>query len=238
MTTQILPGVVLQWKAVGPFNQAPDATVSIRPYFPFGENVNNNRSLVFPSSNAESSVGTFFATPLVGTFDTNGRLLGPDGYPLVVPALDANTSSSWLQSPTLYSIQIDLAGLSSQKGVFAAFQNPANNFSQGFQSSGVLLTDNNAYISALTANGSGGYSGTITLSDTVVHPILVNQTISVSYLLAGTITVVVNSINLLTNSMSVTSTVAKSALANCVVGWGNSGYTNIGVNLANYVNWY
>jgi hypothetical protein len=229
--TLTLPGVALQWKAVGPFNQAPAAIVSIKPHFPFGEGAGNTGSVVFPASNINPSSASFFAVPLVGTFDPNGRLLGPDGYPLVVPPLDTY-ATSWLKSPMLYEIQIDVAGMSSQRGVFAAFHNVAANFNQGF--SGVVLSDANASTSAMTGSGST-YTGTVNLSDTVVHPILVNQTVYITTN-SGSFTATVNSINLLTNTLAVTTTTAQSAQTSVTFFWGNT--VNLGVDLSKYVNWY
>jgi hypothetical protein len=231
--TLTLPGVALQWKAVGPFNQAPSATVSIRPHFPFGESSVNNGSVVFPASNLSRSNASFFATPLIGVFDLNGRLLGPDGYPLVVPPLDTG-SSSWIQSPTFYEVQIDLAGMSAQCGIFVAFQNAANNFGDGGED-GVLLRDNNASTSAMISNGMGAYTGTVYLSDTVVHPILVDQSVVIHY--GGNFTATVNSINLLTNSMTVTTAAAQSASTSSIFYWGTSGGVNLGVDLSQFVNW-
>src|SRR5665213_3169239 len=127
--TLTLPGVALQWKAVGPFNQPLTATVSIRSHFPFGNGARNTGAVVFPATNANPSNASFFSVPLIGVFDSLCRLLGPDGYPLVVPALDAY--SPWIKSPTLYEVQIDINGVSSQRGIFVAFQTPANSFAQG-----------------------------------------------------------------------------------------------------------
>jgi hypothetical protein len=228
--TLTLPGVALQWKAVGPFNAAPTATVSIRPHFPFGEGAGNTGSVVFPATNVNPSNASFFAVPLIGSFDMNGRLLGPDGYPLVVPALDTY-SASWLRSPLLYEIQIDLEGVSGQRGVFAAFQNVSANFSQGH--GGVVLSDANASTSATTGSGST-YTGTVYLADTVVHPILVNQTVYITTL-SGGFTAVVNSINLLTNTAAITTTTAQSAQSSVTFSWGNT--VNLGLDLSKYVNW-
>src|SRR5665213_1406465 len=107
--TLTLPGVALQWKAVGPFNQPLTATVSIRSHFPFGNGARNTGAVVFPATNANPSNASFFSVPLVGSFDSSGRLIGPDGYPLVVTPLDIY--STWITSPTLYEIQIDISGV-------------------------------------------------------------------------------------------------------------------------------
>jgi hypothetical protein len=224
------PGVVLQWKAVGPFNSAPVATVSIKPHFPFGKGAGNTGSVVFPATNLNPSNASWLAVPLIGTFDVNGRLLGPDGYPLCVPALDGY-STDWLKSPTLYEIQIDLAGVSGQCGVFVAFQGIANNFSQGH--SGVILSDPNASTSAFTGSGVT-YTGTIYLGDTVVHPNLVNQSVYVATG-GGNFTAVVNAINLATNTISATATTAQTAQASATLYWGST--VNLGVDLSQYVNW-
>lgn len=224
--TLTLPGVALQWKAVGPFNQPLVATVSIKPHFPFGQGARSAGSVVFPATNASASNASFFAVPLIGTFDINGRLLDPNGNALVVPALDAY-STPWVKSPTLYEVQIDINGISSERGIFVAFATPANNFAQGH--SGVLVADENASTSAMIGSGST-YTGTVYLGDTVVSPVLVNQSVSV-----GGFTAIVNSINLVTNSMAVTTTSAQSALTETTLYWGNT--VNLGVDLSQYVNW-
>jgi len=64
----------------------------------------------------------------------------------------------------------------------------------------------------------------------VVSPVLVNQSVSV-----GGFTAIVNSINLVTNSMAVTTTSAQSALTETTLYWGNT--VNLGVDLSQYVNW-
>jgi hypothetical protein len=224
--TLTLPGVALQWKAVGPFNQPLVATVSIKPHFPFGGGARNTGSVVFPATNASPSTASFFSVPLVGVFDLNGRLVNSTGNALVVPALDSY-SVPWVKSPTLYEVQIDINGMSSQRGIFVAFATPANNFAQGH--SGLLLADENASTSAMIGSGST-YTGTVYLGDTVVSPLLVNQSVSV-----GGFTAVVNSINLLTNSMAVTTTAAQSALTSTTFYWGNT--VNLGVDLSQCVNW-
>ena len=228
MTTT--PGVALQWKAVGPFNQAPQATVSICPHFPFGEGAGNVGSVVFPSTQLNPSNASFFAVPLIGTFDSSGRLLGPDGYPLVVPALDAY-AADWLKSPLLYEVQINLSGVSAQRGVFVAFQGIANNFAQGH--SGVILSDENASTSAMVGSVST-YTGTVYLGDTVVSPVLVNQSV---YIVtgSGSFAATVNSINLVTNTIAVTTTAAQIAQSSATLYWGNA--VNLGVDLSQYVNW-
>ena len=226
--TLTLPGVALQWKAVGPFNQPARATVSISLHSPFGDSA-KAVTVVFPSTNANSSSASFFGAPLIGTFDSNGRLVGPDGYPLVVPALD-NMWNSWITAPVFYEVQIDIEGLSGQRGIFVAFSNVVNNMGEG--DSGVLLGDNNASISAMTGSGST-YTGTVYFSDTVVSPVLVNQSITVEGFNAT-----VNSIDLATNSAAVTTTSAQSAEPNTTVYWGDSfAGTNLGVDLSQYVNW-
>lgn len=221
-----LPGVALQWKAVGPFNQAPTGTVSIRPHFPFGENAVDTGLVVFPANNIQRSSGSYFATPLIGTFDSLGRLVGPDGYPLVVPALD-QVPNTWTYKPTFYEIQIDLAGMSAQRGIFVAFANTT------FYVSGTpALSDYNASMSATTDNGQGGYDGTVYLGDTVVHPVLVTQIVDIGGFMA-----VINSIDLVTNSMSITTTDPQSAADNITFYWGQSSGTSLGVDLSQCVNW-
>jgi len=227
--TLTLPGVALQWKAVGPFNKPLSASVSISPFSPFGDGARNTGSVVFPATNVNPSNASFFSVPLTGSFDTQGRLLGTDGYPLVVPALDSY--STWLKTPTFYAVQIDISGLSAQSGIFVAFQTPANNFAQGH--SGVLLADENASASAM-AGSAGVFTGTVTLGDTVVSPILVNQ--SVTIVSGGTtFTAIVNSVDLLTNTAAVTTTAAQTALASATLYWG--GTVNLGLDLSQYVNW-
>jgi len=227
--TLTLPGVVLQWKAIASNNKPLSASVSVSPFYPFGDGARNTGSVVFPATNANPSNASFFSVPLTGSFDALGRLLGPDGYPLVVPALDAY--SSWIKTPTLYAIQINISGLSAQSGVFVAFQTPANNFAQGH--SGVLLADENASTSAMVGS-AGVFTGTITLGDTVVSPVLVNQ--SVTIVSGGTtFTAIVNSINVLTNTAAVTTTAAQTALTSATLYWG--GTVNLGVDLSQYVNW-
>ena len=228
--TTTLPGVALQWKAVGPFNHAPVANVSIQPHFPFGSGAGNVGSVVFPSTQINPSSASFFATPLIGRFDSLGRLVGPDGYPLVIPALDAY-QTPWVKSPLLYEIQLDISGVSSKVGVFVAFQTAANNFAQGH--GGVLLSDANASMSAMALSGSV-YTGTVYLADTIVSPILVNQTIS---MVAGGVsfTAVVNSVTLATNSIAVTTTASQAAQTSATFYWGST--VNLGVDLSQYVNW-
>ena len=228
--TTTLPGVALQWKAVGPFNHAPVANVSIQPHFPFGSGAGNVGSVVFPSTQVNPSSASFFATPLIGKFDSLGRLVGPDGYPLVVPALDSY-QTPWVKSPLLYEIQLDISGVSSKVGVFVAFQTPANNFAQGH--GGVLLSDANASMSAMVGSVST-YTGTVTLADTIVNPVLINQTVYI-VTSGGNFTAVVNSINLTTNSMSVTTTASQTAQASVTFYWGST--VNLGVDLSQYVNW-
>ena len=227
--TLTLPGVALQWKAVGPFNQPLSATVSVSPHFPFGEGARSAGGVVFPASNANASNASFFSVPLTGSFDSFGRLLGPDGNPLVVPALDAY--STWIKSPIFYEIQINIFGLSAQSGIFVAFQTPANNFAQGH--SGILLADENASTSAMVGSAST-YTGTVYLSDTVVSPVLVNQVVDI-VTGSGSFTATVNSINLVTNSMAVTTTAAQIAQTSATLYWGNT--VNLGVDLSQYVNW-
>jgi hypothetical protein len=223
--TLTLPGVALQWKAVGPFNQPLTATVSIRPHFPFSEGARIS-SVVFPATNISPSSASFIATPIIGTFDSNGRLVGPDGYPLVVPGLDVGWEV-WLLNPVFYEIQIDVLGMSSQRGIFVAFQDPTNNFQAG--NSGILLGDSNASCSAMTGSGDS-YAGTVYLGDTVVSPVLVNQSVTV-----GDFTAVVTSIDLATNSAAVTTAAAQDANPNLTFWWG--GDTNCAVDLSQYVNW-
>lgn len=227
--TLTLPGIALQWKAMSSPSQPLSATVSISPYFPFGDGARNTGSVVFPATNANPSNASFLPVPLTGSFDVSGRLLGPDGYPLVVPALDAY--SAWIKAPTFYAIQINIAGMSSQSGVFVAFQTPANNFAQGH--SGVLLADENASISAM-AGSAGVYTGTITLGDTVVSPLLVNQLVTITTV-NGTFTATVNSISLATNSVAVTTTAAQLAATSATFYWGST--ANLGVDLSQYVSW-
>jgi len=235
--TQNLPGVVLQWKAMGPFNQAPTATVSVRPHFPFADGAGSSNVLVFPSDNTWWSFGSFFPTPLIGSFDALGRLVGPDGYPLAVPALDMLSNRFyWLQCPTFYEIQIDIEGMSAQKGIFVAFRE--GNACQALGTGATTTQDQNASISDMTDNGEGGYSGTVYFSDTVVHPILVDCSLAIT--VGGSPSVFeVNSIDLVTNSASVTTNSPLSAASSDVqVNWGNqeSG-NNLAVDLSQYVNW-
>ena len=227
--TLTLPGVALQWKAVSSPSKPLSATVSVSPYFPFGDGARNTGSVVFPASNANPSNASFFSVPLTGSFDTSGRLLGSDGYPLVVPALDAY--STWIKTPTFYAIQINIAGMSSQNGIFVAFQTPANNFAQGH--SGVLLSDENASVSAMVGSGVT-YTGTVTLGDTVVSPVLVNQSVTITTA-NGTFTAVVNSVDVLTNTVAVTTTAAQIAATSATFYWGNT--VNLGVDLSQYVSW-
>lgn len=224
-----LPGIALQWKAIASNNKPLSASVSVSPYYPFGDGARNTGSVVFPVTNANPSNASFLSVPLTGTFDANGRLLGPDGYPLVVPALDAY--STWLKTPTFYAIQLNVSGMSAQTGIFVAFEQITNNFGQGH--SGVLLADENASTSAMVGSVST-YTGTVYLGDTIVSPILVNQTVTI---VSGgtTFTAVVNSINLLTNSIAVTTTAAQTALTSATLYWGGS--VNLGVDLSQYVNW-
>lgn len=227
--TLTLPGIALQWKAVGPFNKPLTASVSISPYFPFINGARNTGAVVFPATNVNPSNASFFSVPLTGAFDSMGRLLESDGSPLVVPALDAY--STWIKTPTLYAIQINIQGLSAQSGIFVAFQGVANNFVQGH--SGVLLADENASTSAMVGSGST-YTGTVFLGDTVVSPVLVNQSVTI-VTGSGSFTATVNSINILTNTATVTTTAAQSAATTATFYWGNT--VNLGIDLSQYVNW-